>query len=144
MISLSFFAGDGWMLESCKLMAEQMGVIQKIHFWGIRSDIPESIKMSDICILSSKWEGFGLSAVEYMAAGKPVIASNVDGLCEIVRGAGLLFSCGNEAELQTKIELIINNLGLRRNIAEQCKRRAAQYGMSLMTKSYLSLYKSIL
>lgn len=47
--------------------------------------------MADIAILSSHWEGFGLAAVEAMACGTPLIASNVDGLAQVVDSGGLLF-----------------------------------------------------
>ena len=53
--------------------------------------------------MSSHWEGFGLAAVEGMAAKKPVVASDVDGLKQIVDGAGLIFKVGNAIDLSKKI-----------------------------------------
>lgn len=136
------FAGDGPLLENVKLLAEQMGISANIHFLGFRNDIPEIIKASDICVLSSKWEGFGLVAVEYMAAGKPVIASNVDGLNDVVRGAGMLFEQGNEKELAEKINLLIADDSLYNQMSKNCMKRSELYDLSHMISSYLSLYKS--
>lgn len=136
------FAGDGPLLENVKLLAEQMGISANIHFLGFRNDIPEIIKASDICVLSSKWEGFGLVAVEYMAAGKPVIASNVDGLNDVVRGAGMLFEQGNEKELAEKINLLIADDSLYNQMSKNCMKRSELYDLSHMISSYFSLYQS--
>lgn len=77
--------------------------------------------MSDICVLSSHWEGFGLVAIEYMAAGKPVIASDVPGLNDVVRGAGVLFEAGNVHDLFVKLQSLIVNADYRREVSRRCE-----------------------
>ena len=81
-------------------------------------------------------------AVEYMAAGKPVIASNVDGLNDVVRGAGMLFEQGNEKELAEKINLLIADGSLYTQMSKNCMKRSELYDLSHMISSYFSLYKS--
>lgn len=136
------FAGDGPLLTNVKSLSEKMDVTNNVHFLGNRNDIRELIKASDICVLSSKWEGFGLVAVEYMAAGKPVIASNVPGLNDIVRDAGLLFEQGNEQVLASQLNLLIADSSLRNQVAIKCQKRSKLYDMNKMLRSYLSLYMS--
>lgn len=84
------FAGDGENLMNCKKLVKELNLENKIIFLGSRSDIYSIIKMSDINILSSRYEGFGLSIVEAMALSKPVIGTNVDGMNKVIEGAGLL------------------------------------------------------
>lgn len=68
-----------------------MGVADRTHFLGERSDIDDLWRIADIGVMSSHWEGFGLAAVEGMAHGKPVLASEVSGLADVVRYHELLF-----------------------------------------------------
>jgi len=57
---------------------------ERVFLLGFRDDVPEIMKAIDVLVLPSLWEGFGLVLVEAMAAGKPVIATNVSNLPEIV------------------------------------------------------------
>ncbi|MCH5719945.1 glycosyltransferase [Niabella hibiscisoli] len=74
---------------------------------GQRGDVYQLIKMCDLAILSSHWEGFGLSAVEAMACGVPLIASNVSGLSQVVADGGLTFEKGNEKDLVKKSNIFL-------------------------------------
>ena len=103
------FIGDGENKNHCEELAQELGVSDKVQFLGSRSDIPELVASSYIGIQSSKWEGFGLTAVEMMAAGKPVIASNVDGLRQVVEGAGEIFKMGNVSELAELVNRLLFN-----------------------------------
>src|SRR5699024_4361846 len=71
------FAGKGPTLNSCKEFAESLGFQDKVVFLGLRDDLEKLYSECDVVVQSSNWEGFGLTAVEGMACGKPVIASNV-------------------------------------------------------------------
>ena len=134
------FAGDGETLETCKLLAEELSVADRCHFLGARSDIPAIIKASRIGVQASNWEGFGLTAVEMMGGGLPVIASDVPGLREVVEGAGLLFSKGDHKELASRINYLLDNEPAYRGIRAKCEERAKQYDISATAESYLQLY----
>src|SRR5699024_501193 len=97
----------------------------------------------DVVVQSSNWEGFGLTAVEGMACGKPVIASNVRGLSEIVRGYGILFEPLNSKELSEKIEVILSNEHIYREITNRCHERAKSFSLKLMAEKYLKTYESL-
>ena len=58
----------------------------------------------DVIVLSSHWEGLSLSSIEGVASGRPFIASDVDGLHEMVSGAGILFPHGDDVELAQQIQ----------------------------------------
>jgi glycosyltransferase involved in cell wall biosynthesis len=86
--------GDGVLRTSLVLMAEELGIMEHVTFAGVQSDIPSVLNALDVFLLPSRWEGFGIAAIEAMACGIPVIVSYVGGLREIVadRDNGLVIS----------------------------------------------------
>jgi len=100
-------------------------------------------KTVDIVVLSSHWEGFGLAAIEGMAAGKPVIASRVEGLSDIVGKYGLLFDRGNDAEFSKLIKKLLNDQDFYRGVSLRCAKRAEMYDINNMVWEILSTYKSL-
>lgn len=138
------FVGDGPNLEHCKRIAQECGVCDRVQFLGARSDVAELIAESYIGIQSSNWEGFGLTAVEIMACGKPVVATDVDGLRQVVEGAGKVFHKGRAQELAA----IVNNLLAERNhynrIAYQCLARASQYDIHAVVDNYMKVYQQFI
>lgn len=135
------FVGDGENLEHCKQVANTCGVQNRIHFLGTRSDVAELISESYIGIQSSNWDGFGLTAVEIMACGKPVIATNVDGLKQVVEGAGEIFEKGNSRELAIIVNRLINDYDYYSKLSMQCINRANEYDIYKMVESYMAVYK---
>lgn len=138
------FVGDGENKANCECLAKELGLADRVQFLGSRSDVAELIAESHIGIQSSNWEGFGLTAVEIMASGKPVLASNVDGLRQIVEGAGVVFSKRNSNELAENVNQLLNEKAYYNKIAEQCFVRAKEYDINIMADSYLKVYKEIM
>lgn len=136
----AFFVGEGEQMEGNKAYAKELGVEKRVHFLGLRTDVPEILKAADYIVLSSHFEGLSLSSVEGMAAGKPFIASNVGGLREIVSGAGLLFEEKNAEELAATILKLENNPQLYQETVRKCRERAMQYDISQMIKGYKMVY----
>lgn len=134
------FVGDGPLLEEHKLLAKDLNVFDRCLFLGYRNDVANIINNSYIGIQSSNWEGFGLTAVEFMAAGCPIIASNVEGLKQVVEGAGILFNKGDEKDLANKINRLLNDGKLYNKISQSCRERAISYDIVNMTSKYLDLY----
>ncbi|MBC8594093.1 glycosyltransferase [Oscillospiraceae bacterium N12] len=134
--------GDGDTQESCRELASNLG-LSNIHFLGKRDDIVKLMNSSDIGIQSSNWEGFGLTALEMMASGLPVIASDVAGLKQVVEGAGLVFEVNNAFDLAQKINDLLNNIPLYNKIKSQSLQRALEYDIRITAQKYLCEYKSI-
>jgi len=134
------FAGQGATINKCVQLAKELNVEKRVHFLGNRSDIERIIKTCDIVVVSSNWEGFGLAAVEGMAACKPVIASNVAGLANVVYKAGLLFEKGNVIDLVTNIFRLINSKDEYIKISNMCKQRALDYDIKDMIEKYCKIY----
>lgn len=132
--------GDGPRMNICKDLAKSLNVHERITFLGLRNNVEEILCSSDIVVLSSHWEGFGRSAVEGMAASKPVIASNVAGLSQIVKGAGLLFEPGDYKTLSNLIINLDKNHNLYTEVTLKCSERAQQYDIKKMVHHYERLY----
>lgn len=138
-----WLVGDGELRNQHEILVKNEGMADRVKFWGNRTDIPEILKTSDIIVLSSHWEGFGLAAVEGMAAQKPVVASNVPGLCNVVANAGELFEEGNSSQLSEIIKRLGEDPNYRRFVAQKCLARSRNYDISKTAEGYLSIYDSL-
>lgn len=134
--------GDGPTRKSCEELAVDLGVKAQIKFLGIRKDVPNLLKSSDVVVLSSHYEGLSLASLEGMASGKPFIASKVPGLTEIVNGAGLLFENGNFEELATKIKGLLADENQSLEVAQNCTSRAQEYSIDKTAVYYTHVYKN--
>lgn len=139
-----YFVGDGETMEECKRLVDDLKLENRVHFLGKRFDIPHLINDAYIGIQSSHWEGFGLSALEIMACGVPLIASAANGLKQVVEGAGLIFEIGNEKELANTINALDSNTEYYNSVAEKCRERAEMYSMSKMAAKCKSVYDRII
>lgn len=137
------FAGDGGTMEEMRRLAHDLGVEHKVLFLGVRSDLRNLMASSRIGLQASKWEGFCLTAVEMMAAGLPVVASNVDCLKDIVEGVALMYEPGNEKGLAAQIDKLLADENLRNDMTKKGRRRAADYDISSTAQNYLNLYNKI-
>lgn len=136
----TFFVGDGERRELCENLSISEGVTDRVHFMGIRMDVPKLLKAADYVVMSSHWEGFGLAAVEGMCCEKPVIASNVNGLAQIIDGAGILFQHQNAAQLAEKIMMLDEIPSKYQQIAQQCFEKAKLFDISIMAEKYNNVY----
>lgn len=135
--------GDGPRKSICEEVAKQLKIEDRVEFLGVRMDVPDLILSSDIVIQSSHWEGFGLTAIEGMAAGKPVIASDVPGLSDIVRGYGLVFEPENGTQLAQQI-VSLQDGNLYEEVSNKCRERSVDFSISAMTNNLIVLYESLI
>lgn len=131
--------GTGEYEESCKLLAKELGVDNRVHFLGMRTDIPQLLHTADTVIMSSHYEGLSLSSIEGMASGNPFIASDVDGLHEVVIGAGILFPHENEKILADEIKKL-SDIEYRNKTISLCQKKAKQFDISVMATHYNNTY----
>ncbi|WP_343610250.1 glycosyltransferase family 4 protein [Chryseobacterium oranimense] len=135
--------GDGNRKSKLENLVEVLNLKNRVNFLGFRSDIYSLYKMSDIAILSSYWEGFGLVAVEAMASGTPMIASNVSGLNNVVRGGGILFQTENTEELKKNILDLIKSPELYNRISIAGIEKSKNYSLDKTVQKLLNLYNQI-
>lgn len=132
--------GDEGLKQQCENLATECGIANRVHFLGLRSDVPSILKAADAVILSSHFEGLSLSSLEGMAAGKPFVASDVEGLREIVGGYGELFPHEDYKALAGIIKKLASESEYASNVAASCQQRAAQFDISVMAEKYNQVY----
>jgi len=136
--------GEGERKEELKSLIASLNLQERVSFLGIRNDVYSLLKMSDVAILSSHWEGFGLAAVEAMAAGKPVIGSNVSGLAGVIGTPDLLFEKGNEVDLANRIKKLITDHNHYLKMQNYALERSVIFDVQIMVSIYHSLYKNLI
>ena len=136
--------GDGVKKDELNALTKELGLESRVDFLGMRLDVPEILEQSDVVVLSSHWEGLSLSSIEGMASGRPFVASDVDGLREMVGGAGVLFTHGDDKELAEKIQWLCEHPDEYQKVATRCQEKAKQYDISVMAQKYLDLYKDLM
>ena len=136
----TFLVGDGERREVCENLAIAEGVSNRVHFMGIRMDVPELLKAADYIVMSSHWEGLSLASIEGMSVGKPFLASDVDGLREITTNVGVLFQHQNATQLAEEIKVLDKNTAKYQQIAQQCFDKAKLFDISIMEEKYNNVY----
>jgi glycosyltransferase involved in cell wall biosynthesis len=121
-------AGNGRLQPRMERLASQLGVASGVEFLGWTDDTVSFMKRIDVLAMPSLWEAFGLSAAEAMALRKPVIASRVDGLPEVIDEGrtGLLVPPGDCQALATAILQLAADPALRHSMGAQGRIRACE------------------
>ena len=136
--------GDGEREIQLRSLCHELDLESKIDFLGKRMDVPDVLEKSDVVVLSSHWEGLSLSSIEGMASGRPFVASDVDGLRDVVSGAGVLFPHGDDKALAESIQQLCENPSYYTEVAQACQSRAKEYDISVMADKYDQLYKELM
>lgn len=116
--------GDGVLLDRCKDLAKKLGIAEKIIFTGYRNDIDDILNSSDIFVCHSKSEAFGISILEAMACGLPVITTDSGGTREIIDPNGeygILVDYEDETQLAKALLKLVDNKDLRVKYRENAK-----------------------
>lgn len=133
-------AGDGERRRVVEIFVEAQNLSHRVHFLGNRQDVAAVLKTADVVVMSSHYEGLSLSSLEGLASGRPVVASDVPGLREIIGGAGILFPQGDAKSLAHQIIRLDKNQELQQQTISKGLQRAIQYDISTMVQKYYDLY----
>ncbi|MBV4312194.1 glycosyltransferase family 4 protein [Bacteroides thetaiotaomicron] len=135
--------GTGPTMQFCKEEVSLLNLSLRVHFVGYSNNVAGLLKGCKIGVLSTHWDGFGLAAVEYMAAGIPVLASDVEGLRDVVGRNDLLFESGNARDLSVKINELLSSDDYYQEINDYLMKNAEKYSAERMAKDYKQIYVSI-
>ncbi len=133
--------GDGELRPELEAQTKSLNLTDRVHFLGRRGDIPSLLAMSDIYVQPSRWEGFGIAAVEAMASGLPAVLSDVPGLREVVDDAGLRFPVGDAAALADRLNQLLRNPDEGKRLGALGRERSQQFSLENCTAAHVALYK---
>ena len=139
------YVGKGDLEKELKGEAYRTGVSDKVKFLGWRDDIPEIMQILDIFVLPSLNEGMGRVLVEAMASGKPIVASKVGGIPDLVKDGhnGFLVGPGDVNGLSLAIKKLIEDEQLRLKMGAKGKSMAPHFRVEKMVEKIDALYSSL-
>ena len=139
------YVGKGDLEEGLKKEAYRIGVSDKVTFLGWRDDIPEIMQVLDIFVLPSLNEGMGRVLVEAMAAGKPIVASDVGGIPDLVKDGqnGFLVKPGDVSDLSFAIKKLLDDKKMREEMGKKGRAMAKDYSVEKMVDKIDALYASL-
>ena len=135
--------GEGVLYPEITEKIRHMGLDKRVVCLGFRKDVAEIMHTSDIVVIPSKWEGFGLIAAEAMACGKPVVASNVCGLAEVVGNAGFT-AAYSEPKAFAQAILRLESAELYTACQKNAGQRAEQFSIEKMLNGYERIFNAVL
>jgi glycosyltransferase involved in cell wall biosynthesis len=137
------FVGEGPLLPEIAAMIRQRGLAERIDLLGNRGDVPGVLASADVFVLSSSSEGFPVSILEAMAAGLPVVATDVGGVAEsAVDGeTGLLVPPGDPGALAAALDRLLTDGALRLRLGAAGRERARRhFDLAGFRRAHVELY----
>ena len=138
--------GEDELKGAMNALAEDLKVANKIRFLGKRNDVQDLLPLADVCVMPSLSEGMSNAVLEYMAAGKPVVATAVGGnLDNVVEGeTGYLVPPKDVQSLSQALKKVVENQELRRDMGRAARKRIEEvFAVDSMIKKYEDLYERL-
>jgi glycosyltransferase involved in cell wall biosynthesis len=140
--------GDGPDAPKLRALVRTFKLEHRVHFIGVANweRAMQYMALMSIIVVPSRFEGFGLTAAEAMAMGKPVVASTVYGLKEVVHSevTGLLFKPEDVSELAQHVSLLLKDSALRQRMGNAGQSRAHLiFDVSVYQNNIVTLYKAV-
>jgi glycosyltransferase involved in cell wall biosynthesis len=129
-------------VKQYSLFAVERGLVQQARWLGLRRDMPALLDAADGFVLASSWEGMPLAVGEAMAMEKPVAATDVGGVRELVGEAGLVVAAGDSAALgDAMLELMRRSDAKRKKLGEAARARIEDsFSMDARADQWEALY----
>lgn len=141
-----FLAGDGELRGAVETRIAQLGLTRRLLLLGWRRDVPALLGALDVLLLASRWEGLPRVCPQAMAAGRPVVATAVDGVPEaVVDGRnGLLFPPGDVAAGAAAVRALLDDPARARAFGAAGREAVAEFGQDEMIARQEALYERLL
>jgi len=139
-------AGDGPLMEELKILSEKLGLGNRVLFAGFRDDIPAILSIIDIFVIPSITEGSPLALLEAMAMGKPIVATNVGGIVEILRDGetGLLVPSKDPEAIAEKIVHLLRNEAESRKLGLRAREEVEKYDIQSHVQKVAGHYDELI
>jgi N-acetyl-alpha-D-glucosaminyl L-malate synthase BshA len=145
--SVLLMAGEGPERASAQALARRLGLLDRVRFMGRQDHIEDILSMADVFLLPSELESFGLSALEAMASGVPVVGSDAGGLPEVVKHTetGFLLPVGDVEGMAARTVEILKDEEHQRCLGQAGRRRAAAlFSADRIVTQYEKYYEKVL
>ncbi len=138
-----FVVGEGELQRDLEEQAKALRLGDRLVFAGFQRDVGAVLSALDIVVFPSLWEGTPLTAFEALAAGKPIVATDADGLLDILtdREDALVVPKGDVAALTRAVDELIDHPQLARTLAQNARRTGARYDIGVFVKKMERLYE---
>ena len=136
-------AGEGELRSELWTLIGELGLQDRVELPGRIDDVPHFLRGIDIAVLSSRSEGAPNVIMEYMAAGKPVVATDVGGVGEMVGNdqTGVLVSPESPMDLANALDRVLSNSALASRFAQSAREQAlAEFGLKTQSQRYAEFY----
>ena len=137
--------GKGELQEYYKQQVKQMHLDKNIIYTGYRKDIPQLLKISDLCVATSKREGLPVNIIEAMMSGLPIIATNCRGHRDLIKNEknGYILEINDIQGLQECILKLYNEEKLRKNMGKTGEKSAQQYLLKNIQDKMKKIYNEV-
>ena len=139
--------GEGELTDSLRALATELGIEDSTFFLGRRESVADPLNLAAACVLSSSNEGFSNSILEYMAAGRPVVAPAVGGAREAIEEGvtGFVVSARNDEAIAERLVLLLQDEALAARMGEAGRRRVEErFSCSAQVQQTMALYTRLL
>ena len=135
--------GEGPEKEGAELLAEQLGIADKVLFLGNSNEIDKILCFSDLFLLPSETESFGLAALEAMVNGVPVISTNTGGIPEVNRHgvSGYLSAVGDVEDMAKNALSILANREVHQKFKQHARQEASRFDIVKIVPVYEAIYQ---
>jgi glycosyltransferase involved in cell wall biosynthesis len=140
-------AGAGDLEDYLRDLALEFGVAERVHVLGARKDVPALMHAIDVFAMPSIWEGFGIVLLEAMAAGRPIVASRVATIPEVVVDGetGVLVPPGAPSALAQALGTLARDAARAKRLGEAGRERLRrQFSIEKMVGDTETLYRELL
>lgn len=141
------FAGSGEQEAELRALARELGVESRVHFLGWRDDVPRLLASCDVLLLPSRWEGMPYIVLEAMAAGRPVVATPVDGARALLADGRAGRLCRSDAPpdiAQGLADVLRLDAPARATLGKAGQARVrAEFTLEHMVDGLLSVYREL-
>lgn len=144
MPAILLMLGEGPEKERARLLAQELGVSDKVKFLGKTREVERILCISDLFLLPSEKESFGLAALEAMGAGVPVISSNTGGLPEVnLHGiTGFTADVGDVARMGSLAVEMLGDESRHLDFCQQARKQAERFSIDVISPQYERLYQA--
>lgn len=139
------FVGEGKERKNLENLVRELKLENNVHFLGFREDIDRILYITTVFVIPSLCPGIPGSLREAVVMGKPVVASNVPGMEEIVKDGvnGFLFDKDNIMDLRDKILVLLKDKNIREKFSQENLKLSEEFSCEKMVKDYIVLYREI-